>query len=113
MLAIARVLVTRPKLVLLDEPSMGLAPQMVEEVFESVRGLNRRSGVSFLVAEQNAAVALAYAHHGYIVENGRVPRGERRPSSWRRTTFTRFIWAGVRTTASALPWRDRGARSSR
>ncbi|MGA7120600.1 MAG: ABC transporter ATP-binding protein [Polyangiaceae bacterium] len=75
MLAIARVLVTRPKLVLLDEPSMGLAPQMVEEVFESIRGLNRHSGVSFLVAEQNAAVALAYAHHGYIVENGRIPRG--------------------------------------
>ena len=75
MLAIARVLVSRPKLVLLDEPSMGLAPQMVEEVFESVRELNQRSGVSFLVAEQSAAVALAYAHHAYIVENGRVPRG--------------------------------------
>ncbi len=75
MLAIARVLVTRPKLVLLDEPSMGLAPQMVDEVFETVRELNRHSGVSFLVAEQNAAASLAYAHHAYIVENGRIPRG--------------------------------------
>jgi branched-chain amino acid transport system ATP-binding protein len=73
MLAIARALMTRPRLVLLDEPSMGLAPQIVEEIFEIVRDLNRREGVSFLVAEQNAAVALQYADRGYLVENGRVP----------------------------------------
>jgi branched-chain amino acid transport system ATP-binding protein len=72
MLAIARVLMTRPRLVLLDEPSMGLAPQIVEQLFEIVRDLNQREGVSFLVAEQNAAVALRYADRGYLVENGRV-----------------------------------------
>jgi branched-chain amino acid transport system ATP-binding protein len=72
MLAIARVLMTRPRLVLLDEPSMGLAPQIVEEIFEIVRDLNQREGVSFLVAEQNAAVALRFADRGYLVENGRV-----------------------------------------
>jgi len=73
MLAIARALMTRARLVLLDEPSMGLAPQVVEEIFDIVRELNQRDGVSFLIAEQNAAVALQYAHHGYLLENGRAP----------------------------------------
>jgi branched-chain amino acid transport system ATP-binding protein len=72
MVAIGRALLARPVLVLLDEPSMGLAPQVVEEIFEIVRSLNRREGVSFLIAEQNAAVALEYVDHGYIIENGRV-----------------------------------------
>jgi branched-chain amino acid transport system ATP-binding protein len=72
MVAIGRALLARPILVLLDEPSMGLAPQVVEEIFEVVRSLNRREGVSFLIAEQNAAIALEYVDHGYIIENGRV-----------------------------------------
>jgi branched-chain amino acid transport system ATP-binding protein len=72
MVAIGRALMARPTLVLLDEPSMGLAPQVVEEIFEIVRSLNRRDGVSFLVAEQNAVVALEYVDHGYVLENGRV-----------------------------------------
>jgi branched-chain amino acid transport system ATP-binding protein len=72
MVAIGRALMARPILVLLDEPSMGLAPQVVEEIFEIVRSLNRQDGVSFLVAEQNAAVALEYVDHGYVIENGRV-----------------------------------------
>jgi len=72
MCAIGRALMSRPKMILLDEPSMGLAPQIVEEIFEIVKGLNVKEGVSFLLAEQNTNMALKYASHGYILENGRV-----------------------------------------
>jgi branched-chain amino acid transport system ATP-binding protein len=72
MTAIGRALMARPKMILLDEPSMGLAPQLVEEIFEIVRELNQREGVSFLLAEQNTNIALRYADYGYILENGRV-----------------------------------------
>ncbi len=72
MTAIGRALMARPRLILLDEPSMGLAPQLVEEIFEIVKRLNEEAGVSFLLAEQNATVALRYADYGYILENGRV-----------------------------------------
>ncbi len=72
MTAIGRALMARPKMILLDEPSMGLAPQVVEEIFEIVRDLNSKEGVSFLLAEQNTMVALRYADYGYILENGRV-----------------------------------------
>ncbi len=72
MCAIGRALMAKPEMILLDEPSMGLAPQVVEEIFEIVRDLNRRESVSFLLAEQNTMVALRYADFGYILENGRV-----------------------------------------
>jgi branched-chain amino acid transport system ATP-binding protein len=72
MTAIGRALMARPHMILLDEPSMGLAPQIVEEIFEIVRDLNQREKVSFLLAEQNTMVALRYADFGYILENGRV-----------------------------------------
>ena len=72
MCAIGRAMMSRPKMILLDEPSMGLAPQILEEIFEIVKGLNRKEGVSFLLAEQNANFALRYASFGYILENGRV-----------------------------------------
>jgi len=72
MTALGRALMARPKMILLDEPSMGLAPQLVEEIFEIVRELNRKEGVSFLLAEQNTNIALRYADYGYILENGRV-----------------------------------------
>jgi branched-chain amino acid transport system ATP-binding protein len=72
MCAIGRALMSRPKMILLDEPSMGLAPQVVEEIFEIVKTLNHNEGVSFLLAEQNTNMALKYAQHGYILENGRV-----------------------------------------
>jgi branched-chain amino acid transport system ATP-binding protein len=72
MCAIGRALMSRPKMILLDEPSMGLAPQIVEEIFEIVKDLNVKEGVSFLLAEQNTNMALKYARHGYILENGRV-----------------------------------------
>jgi branched-chain amino acid transport system ATP-binding protein len=72
MTAIGRALMAQPKMILLDEPSMGLAPQLVEEIFEIVRDLNKKEGVSFLLAEQNTNIALRYADYGYILENGRV-----------------------------------------
>ena len=72
MIAIGRALMSQPKMILLDEPSMGLAPQLVEEIFEIVARLNKDQGVTFLLAEQNTNIALRYANHGYILENGRV-----------------------------------------
>jgi branched-chain amino acid transport system ATP-binding protein len=72
MCAIGRALMARPKMILLDEPSMGLAPQIVEEIFQIVQSLNEKEGVSFLLAEQNTYQALKYARYGYILENGRV-----------------------------------------
>ncbi|MCZ8316236.1 ABC transporter ATP-binding protein [Phreatobacter sp.] len=72
MCAIGRALMSRPKMILLDEPSMGLAPQIVEQIFEIVRDINSREGVSFLVAEQNTNMALRYATFGYIMETGRI-----------------------------------------
>lgn len=72
MTAIGRALMSNPETVLLDEPSMGLAPQLVEEIFNIVKDLNEKEGVSFLLAEQNTNVALRFAHYGYILENGRV-----------------------------------------
>ena len=72
MCAIGRALMSRPETILLDEPSMGLAPQLVEEIFGIVKDLNEREGVSFLLAEQNTNVALRFAHRGYILESGRV-----------------------------------------
>jgi len=72
MTAIGRALMARPSMILLDEPSMGLAPQVVEEIFAIVQDLNRKEGVSFLLAEQNTNIALRFADYGYILENGRV-----------------------------------------
>ncbi len=72
MTALGRALMSRPKMILLDEPSMGLAPQLVEEIFDIVKRLNENENVSFLLAEQNTNMALHYAQYGYILENGRV-----------------------------------------
>ncbi len=72
MCAVGRAMMSKPKMILLDEPSMGLAPQIVAEIFEIVQRLNRDEGVSFLVAEQNTNMALKYATYGYIMETGRI-----------------------------------------
>ena len=72
MVVIGRAIMARPKLVLLDEPSMGLAPLLVEEIFEIIVRLNKEENVSMLVAEQNAAMALQFAQYGYVMENGRI-----------------------------------------
>jgi branched-chain amino acid transport system ATP-binding protein len=72
MVVIGRALMAKPKMILLDEPSMGLAPQLVEEIFEIITDLNKKEKVSFLLAEQNTMVALRHAEYGYVLENGRV-----------------------------------------
>jgi branched-chain amino acid transport system ATP-binding protein len=72
MVAIGRAMMAKPNMLLLDEPSMGLAPQIVVEIFEIVRELNQKEGVSILLAEQNTNVALKYADYGYILESGRI-----------------------------------------
>ena len=72
MCAIGRALMSRPETILLDEPSMGLAPQLVEQIFDIVKALNEKEGVTFLLAEQNTNIALRFAHYGYILESGRV-----------------------------------------
>ena len=72
MVAMGRAMMSKPETILLDEPSMGLAPQLVEEIFEIVVKLNKEQNVSFLLAEQNTSIALRHAHYGYILENGRV-----------------------------------------
>ncbi len=71
MLAIGRALMARPKLLLLDEPSMGLAPIIVEQIFDTIRAINRE-GVTILLVEQNAAIALAVSHRGYVLETGTI-----------------------------------------
>ncbi|MGR3544869.1 MAG: ABC transporter ATP-binding protein, partial [Paracoccus sp. (in: a-proteobacteria)] len=72
MVAMGRALMSRPETILLDEPSMGLAPQLVEQIFQIVKAVNEGEGMTFLLAEQNTNVALRFAHYGYILENGRV-----------------------------------------
>ncbi|MEL6521750.1 MAG: ABC transporter ATP-binding protein [Pseudomonadota bacterium] len=72
MVAIGRALMSRPEMILLDEPSMGLAPQLVEEIFNIVKNLNEKEGATILLAEQNTNVALRFSHYGYILESGRV-----------------------------------------
>jgi len=72
MLAIGRALMSRPRLMLLDEPSLGLAPRLVEEIFEIIQRLNREEKLTVLLVEQNATMALTIAHHGYVMETGRI-----------------------------------------
>ena len=94
MVAIGRALMSRPKMILLDEPSMGLAPQLVEEIYEIVARLNEKEGVTFLLAEQNTNIALRYAKHGYILENGRVVL-DGKASELRDNTDVKEFYLGI------------------
>jgi branched-chain amino acid transport system ATP-binding protein len=94
MCAIGRALMAEPKMVLLDEPSMGLAPQIVEEVFEIVKDLNTKEGTTFLLAEQNTNMALRYADHGYILESGRIVM-EGRAAELRENEDVKEFYLGV------------------
>ncbi|MBS0544291.1 MAG: ABC transporter ATP-binding protein [Proteobacteria bacterium] len=96
MLAIGRALMAQPRVVLLDEPSMGLAPLIVDEIFDIVARLNVEQGVSFLLAEQNASVALRHANHAYILESGRVvAHGTAEALSARSDIHELYLGAGV------------------
>ena len=92
MLAIGRGLMSRPNLMLLDEPSLGLAPLLVEEIFEIVQRLSQQEGVTVLLVEQNAAMALTIAHHGYIMENGRIVLDGSANILRNNETSKNFIW---------------------
>lgn len=102
MIAIGRALMTRPSLVLLDEPSMGLAPIIVDEIFGIVKQLNEEAGVSFLLAEQNANLALQYAKHAYVIETGRVLASGPAAELARRDDI-KDIYLGGSASASARP----------
>jgi branched-chain amino acid transport system ATP-binding protein len=104
MTAVGRALMAQPAMILLDEPSMGLAPQIVEEIFEIVRNLNQKEGVSFLLAEQNTNVALRFADYGYILENGRIVM-DGAAASLRENEDVKEFYLGV-STAGRKNFRD-------
>jgi len=105
MLALARALMARPKMILLDEPSMGLAPQLVEEIFQIVTHLRDNEGVTFIVAEQNTSIALAHADFGYVLENGRIVlSGE--STTLRQNTDIKEFYLGAGSGMARTSFRD-------
>src|SRR5207253_3146209 len=110
MTAVGRALMAQPSMILLDEPSMGLAPQIVEEIFDIVRNLNVKENVSFLLAEQNTNVALRFADYGYILENGRVVMdGVAAAANRLRQGTYRSLRAHLRRARSGDGWHARSA----
>jgi branched-chain amino acid transport system ATP-binding protein len=105
MLAIGRALMSSPKVVLLDEPSLGLAPMLVEEIFAIVRRLVQERGVSVLLVEQNAAMALEVADHGYVMENGRIVL-EGGVAALRDNSDIREFYLGLNEVGSRKSYRD-------
>src|SRR3546814_18612086 len=105
MCAIGRALMSNPQLVLLDEPSMGLAPQLVEEVFNIVRELNEKENTTFLLAEQNTNMALKYSDYGYILESGRIvmDRSEERRVGKECVSTCRYRWSRYNYKKKQLP----------
>jgi branched-chain amino acid transport system ATP-binding protein len=105
MLAIARALVAEPKLIIMDEPSLGLAPLVVTEIFEIIERINKQEDVSILVVEQNANVALSIAHYGYVLENGRVVM-EGPTEALRENRDIREFYLGLTEFGSKKSFRD-------
>ncbi len=105
MLAIARALVAEPRLIMLDEPSLGLAPLVVREIFEIISRINREAGVAILLVEQNANVALSIAHFGYILENGRIVM-EGESSALRENRDIREFYLGLTEVGTKKSFRD-------
>jgi branched-chain amino acid transport system ATP-binding protein len=105
MMAIGRALMSEPKVILLDEPSLGLAPMLVEEIFGIVQRLVRQEGLSVLLVEQNAAMALGVAEHGYIMENGRIVL-EGAADDLRRNSDIREFYLGLNEVGSRKSYRD-------
>ena len=105
MLAIARALVANPKLMMLDEPSLGLAPMIVEEIFEIIQRINQEEDMTILLVEQNANMALSIAHHGYILENGRIVM-EGPSEKLRQDKDIREFYLGLSETGIRKSFRD-------
>ncbi len=105
MLAIGRALMARPRLMLLDEPSLGLAPLLVEEIFEIIQRLNRDEKLTVLLVEQNAAMALTIAEHGYVMENGRIVL-EGTVEALRANPDVKEFYLGLTDVGSRKSYRD-------
>jgi branched-chain amino acid transport system ATP-binding protein len=105
MLAIGRALMSNPKMVLLDEPSLGLAPMIVEEIFNIIKRLNEEQGVTILLVEQNATLALAYADYGYVMENGSIVM-EGEAASLRNNSDIQEFYLGISEAGEKKSYRD-------
>jgi branched-chain amino acid transport system ATP-binding protein len=105
MLVIGRALMSSPRVMLLDEPSLGLAPMLVEEIFEIVQRMNRQEKLTVLLVEQNATLALAIAEHGYVMENGRIVL-EGTASSLRDNADIKEFYLGLTEVGARKSYRD-------
>jgi branched-chain amino acid transport system ATP-binding protein len=105
MLVIARALMSRPQVMLLDEPSLGLAPMLVEEIFQIVQRLNQQEGLTVLLVEQNATLALTIADHGYVMENGRIVL-EGTAASLRDNADIKEFYLGLTEVGARKSYRD-------